>query len=252
MRALAIIPTYNEVDNLRPLVRALLSLEPAIDLLVVDDNSPDGTGPLADALAAENDRVAVLHRLSKQGLASAYVAGFQYALERAYECVIQMDADFSHRPDDVPRLLRALDDADVVIGSRRTPGGKTIGWSPARVLISAWGSIYARLVLGLRMQDCTGGFKAVRRRALQALDLPRVRSTGYAFQVELNYTWSKAGLRIVEVPIVFADRVRGESKMSSAIALEAAVVLWQLRFQGSPTAGLAVEAVPAPPAVRTG
>jgi dolichol-phosphate mannosyltransferase len=252
MRTLAIIPTYNEVDNLRPLIGELLALDPAIDLLVVDDNSPDGTGPLADALAAENDRVAVLHRLGKQGLASAYIAGFQYALERPYDAVIHMDADFSHRPEDVPRLLRALDDADVVIGSRRTPGGKTVGWSPARTLISAWGSIYARFVLGLRMRDCTGGFKALRRRALLALDLPRVRSNGYAFHVELNYAWSRAGLRVVEVPIVFPDRVRGESKMSAAIALEAAVVLWRLRFQGSPSAGLAAEAVPAPPVVRTG
>jgi dolichol-phosphate mannosyltransferase len=252
MRALAIIPTYNEVDNLRPLIGELLTLEPALDLLVVDDNSPDGTGRVADALAAENDRVRVLHRLGKQGLASAYITGFQYALERSYDCVIHMDADFSHRPEDVPRLLRALDDADVVIGSRRTAGGKTVGWSPTRTLISAWGSIYARLVLGLRIRDCTGGFKAVRRRALQALDLTRVRSNGYAFHVELNYAWTQAGLRVVEVPIVFPDRVRGESKMSAAIALEAALVLWRLRFQGSPTAGMAVENVPAPPVVRTG
>jgi dolichol-phosphate mannosyltransferase len=251
MRALAIVPTYNERDNLPPLIDALLALEPPLDLLVIDDNSPDGTGRIADGLAARSDRVQVLHRAAKEGLGRAYIAGFQYALERSYDSIIHMDADFSHRPEDVPRLLRALDDADVVVGSRRISGGRTIGWSPTRQLVSAWGSIYARLVLGLRLKDCTGGFKCMRRRALQALDLTKVRSNGYAFHVELNYAWSQAGLRIIEVPIVFPDRVRGVSKMSAAIALEAATLLWKLRFHGGPAAAVA-EPGPAPSVARAG
>jgi dolichol-phosphate mannosyltransferase len=236
MRALAIIPTYNEADNLASLVGALLGLEPAIDVLVVDDDSPDGTGRIADRLAAADPRVRVLHRAGKQGLGRAYIAGFEYALDRGYDTVIQMDADFSHRPQDVPRLLAALDNAEVAIGSRKVRGGAVVGWSPTRRILSQGASIYARLLLGLRIKDCTSGFKALRRSALEALDLTRVRSNGYGFLVELNYAWSQAGLRIVEVPIVFPDRVAGASKMSAAVALEAARVVLQLRLEGSPTA----------------
>jgi dolichol-phosphate mannosyltransferase len=243
MRAIAIIPTYNEAENLAPLIGALLDLTPAIDVLVVDDNSPDGTGRIADRLAGADPRVRVLHRAGKQGLGRAYVAGFQYALERGYDSVIQMDADFSHRPQDVPRLLRALDHAEVAIGSRKVRGGAVVGWSPTRRMLSQGASIYARLLLGLRIKDCTSGFKALRRSALQALDLTKVRSNGYGFLVELNYAWLKAGLRIVEVPIVFPDRARGASKMSAAVALEAARVVLQLRFRGSPTAELVVGTV---------
>ena len=235
MRTIAIIPTYNERENVPPLISALMALEPPVDLLIIDDGSPDGTGAIADQLAAQYDRIEVLHRTGKLGLGSAYTAGFEYALKHGYDRVIQMDADLSHRPEDVPRLLAALDRADVVIGSRKVAGGRVIGWSLLRRLVSEGGSVYARLLLGLPIKDCTSGFKCLRRTALEALDLMKVRSNGYAFLVELNYAWAQAGLRMVEVPIVFPDRVAGASKMSPAIALEAALVLWQLRFRGSPT-----------------
>jgi dolichol-phosphate mannosyltransferase len=245
MRSLAIIPTYNERDNLPLLIPDLLALEPSVDVLVVDDNSPDGTGRLAEAMAARDERVRVVHRAGKQGLGSAYIAGFQSALTLGYDYVIQLDADLSHRPQDVPRLLEALDHADVVIGSRKVPGGKVLGWSAARRVISRGGSLYARWLLGLPINDCTSGFKCLRRRALEAIDLAAVRSNGYGFLVELNFLWAQAGLRIVEVPIVFPNRTRGASKMSAAIALEAAVVLWQLRFRGGLTTEEVVEAAPA-------
>jgi len=235
MKSIAIIPTYNESENVGPLIRALLDVEPPLDVLIVDDNSPDGTGKIADGLAAESGgRVSVLHRRGKQGLGSAYIAGFRHALGLGYDRVIQMDADFSHRPEDVPRLLGALGEADVVIGSRKVPGGRVVGWSILRRLLSAGASLYARLLLGLQIRDCTSGFKCVSRRALEVLDLDRVRSNGYGFLVELNYAWHKAGMRISEVPIVFPDRVRGRSKMTVAIALEASRVVWLLRSKGSP------------------
>lgn len=226
------------------MIRALLDLEPRIEVLVVDDNSPDGTGRIADEIAAQDGRMRVIHRSGKQGLGSAYIAGFEYALERGYDCVIQMDPDFSHRPEDVPRLIEALDGADIVIGSRKVPGGRVVGWSPIRRMVSKGGSVYARRLLGLRIKDCTSGFKCVRRCALEAIDLSKVRSNGYGFLVELNYAWSQAGLRIIEVPIVFPDRVRGASKMSAGIALEAALVLWRLRFGRSPTARTQVGPLP--------
>lgn len=240
MRSIAIVPTYDERDNLPSLIRALLALQPPIDVLIVDDNSPDGTGRIANELAASDPRVRVLHRSGKKGLGSAYVAGFRYTLARDYDSVIQMDADFSHNPEDVPRLLGALENADVAIGSRKVAGGQTIGWSPLRQLVSRGGSLYARLLLGIPIRDCTSGFKCVRRRALEAIDLAGVRSNGYGFLVELNYAWWQAGLRIVEVPIIFRDRARGASKMTVGVALEAAVVLWRLRRRSAPTAGQAL------------
>ncbi len=230
MQTLVIIPTYNERDNIEPLVRAVLAVAPALDVLVVDDNSPDGTGALAAALARETDRVRVLHRPGKGGLGAAYLAGFDYALARDYARVVEMDADFSHRPEDLPRLLRASGEADVVIGSRNVPGGRVENWSPVRNAISKGGSLYARTILGLPIRDCTGGFKCFRREALTALDLDHVRSNGFGFQVELNYLSHRAGLRIAEVPIVFPDRTRGASKMSGRIAAEAALMVLRLRL----------------------
>jgi len=215
MSILVIVPTYNERENLRQLVEAVLALDPLLDLLVVDDNSPDGTGELADELAKQSGRVWVLHRAGKQGLGTAYVAGFRFALARGYERVVEMDADLSHRTEDLPRLLSAARYADLVIGSRNVPGARTVGWSPLRYLISRGGSLAARMVLGLPVRDCTSGFKCFRREALQVLDLDAIQSNGYAFQVEVNHAVARAGLRLAEVPIVFADRRHGRSKMSA-------------------------------------
>ena len=230
MRALVIIPTYNEAENLEPLVRDILAAEASVDVLVVDDESPDGTGDVADALSRESSRVHVLHRAGKQGLGRAYVAGFQFALGQEYERVLEMDADYSHRPEDLPRLLRASNTADVVIGSRSVPGGRAEGWSPLRHLISKGGSLFARLLLGLPVRDCTSGFKCFRRGALEMLDLSALESNGYAFQVEVNYACARAGLVFAEVPIVFPDRTRGASKMSWRIAVEAALLVVRLRL----------------------
>jgi dolichol-phosphate mannosyltransferase len=229
MKTIVIIPTFNERDNLVPLVWAVLASDPDLDILVVDDNSPDGTGELADALASETPHVRVLHRTGKQGLGTAYVAGFRYALASGYERVVEMDADFSHRPEDLPRLLAAAATADVVVGSRNVPGGQVIGWSPLRQLISKGGSFYARLLLGLPIRDCTSGFKCFRRTALEAIDVGNIHSNGYAFQVEVNHACLRAGLRFAEVPITFPDRARGSSKMSWRIVVEAALLVLGLR-----------------------
>jgi dolichol-phosphate mannosyltransferase len=228
--SLVIIPTYNERENLPTLDRALLALDPDLRILVVDDGSPDQTGEIAEQLARETGRVEVIHRTGKQGLGTAYVAGFRHALARGYDKIVEMDADFSHRPEDLPRLLAAADTADVVIGSRNIPGGRVVGWSPLRQFVSKGGSVYARLLLGLPVRDCTSGFKCFRRSALQVLDLDTLRSNGYAFQVEVNYACAQAGLRFAEIPIVFPDRERGKSKMSWRIATEAAWLVLRLRL----------------------
>jgi len=231
-RTLVVVPTYNERDNLPRLVPQLLALDPIIDILVVDDASPDGTGDIADGLARADERIRVLHRASKQGLGTAYVAGFTDALERGYGRVVEMDADFSHRPSDLPRLLQATAEptaAHVAIGSRLVPGGAVVGWSALRRAVSVGGSLIARLLLGLPIRDCTSGFKCFRREALQALDLTRLRSNGFAFQVEVNHACARAGLRVVEVPITFPDRVFGVSKMSWRIVTEALWLVVALR-----------------------
>ena len=234
MRTIVVIPTYNECENLPLLIDRLLALDPNIDIVVVDDASPDGTGVLAERLAAATARVHVFHRAGKLGLGTAYVAGFQFALAHGYQRIVEMDADFSHRPADPQRLLAATSNADVVIGSRNVPGGQTPGWSPLRRLISKGGSLFARRVLGLPIRDCTSGFKVFQREALERLDLAALRSNGYGFQVEVNYACACAGQRIVEVPIVFPDRSRGTSKMSWRIVLEAALLVLRLRFGLSP------------------
>jgi dolichol-phosphate mannosyltransferase len=233
-RSLIVIPTYNERDNLPSLVTALLEEAPSFEVLVVDDGSPDGTGEIAEAIARKTDRVHVLHRPSKLGLGTAYVAGFKYALSDDYEYVIQMDADFSHRPKDLPRLLQATTSADLTIGSRNVPGGRSENWLFLRRVISKGGSLYARTLLDLPIRDCTSGFKCFRRRVLEVLDLDSVESNGYGFQVEMNYLCHRAGFRIIEVPIVFPDRTAGRSKMSRRIFLEAAALVWKLRYRESP------------------
>jgi dolichol-phosphate mannosyltransferase len=217
-----VLPTYNEAENIEPMVRAARAqLRPADRILVVDDNSPDGTGAIADRLAAELDGVEVLHRAGKQGLGRAYLAGFERALAAGADLVLEMDSDFSHDPADLPRLIAAADDADLVLGSRYVKGGSVTDWGLLRKLVSRGGSWYARVVLGVEVRDLTGGFKCFRRSVLESLDLTSVHADGYGFQIELTYRAIKAGFKIVEIPIVFRDRRVGESKMNARIALEA-------------------------------
>ena len=230
-----VLPTYNEAENLEPLVRAALPrLAAAADehrVLVVDDASPDGTGEIADRLAIALDEVEVLHRPGKEGLGPAYLAGFARALEAGADLVLEMDADFSHDPDDLPRLIEAARHADVVLGSRYAPGGGVAGWGPVSRRLSRAGSWDARRVLGLEVRDLTGGFKCIRRAVLDGIDLARVHADGYAFQVELTYRAVQAGFRVREVPIVFRDRRQGESKMPPRIALEAVWKVPALRWR---------------------
>jgi dolichol-phosphate mannosyltransferase len=227
-RTLVVIPTYNEGMNVGPLLQRILSVDESIEILVIDDGSPDGTGDMVDAVASSTPRVRAIHRPSKLGLGTAYLEGFAYALAGEYDYVIEMDADFSHRPEDIPRLLAAARDADVVIASRNIPGGEVIGWSLVRHAVSKLGSLYARLLLGLPVRDCTAGFKCFRSSALRALDTGTLSSRGYAFQVEMNFACAQAGLEIVEIPVVFPDRTRGQSKMSGAIAAEAGLLVLRL------------------------
>lgn len=228
MRTLVIIPTFNERANIMPLVDALMAVHETLDLLIVDDASPDGTGMLADEIARDNPHVTVLHRATKQGLGTAYIAGFRHALAHGYERIVEMDSDFSHRPEDLPRLLAATETADIAVGSRNIPGGRIENWPPLRRAVSKGGSLFARLVLGLPMRDCTSGFKCFRREVLATLDIDRVRSNGYGFQIEVNNLCHRAGFRIAEVPIIFPDRQRGASKMSATIVAEAAMVVLRL------------------------
>jgi dolichol-phosphate mannosyltransferase len=238
-----ILPTYDEAENIAAIIRAALGvLEQAAPgahrILVVDDGSPDGTGAIADRLAAEHDAVEVLHRTTREGLGPAYLAGFARALDGGATHVMEMDSDFSHDPADLARLLAASAEADVVLGSRYVAGGGVSDWGRIRRLVSRGGSWYAQRVLGLPVRDLTGGFKCFRREVLEAIDLPTVRSRGYAFQVELTYRASQAGFRIVELPIVFRDRQLGHSKMSMRIAGEAALLVPLLRFgRGRRTSG---------------
>jgi dolichol-phosphate mannosyltransferase len=226
-----ILPTYDEAENLEPLVHAVLRAVPGVRVLVVDDSSPDGTGEIADALAAARDDVEVIHRPRKSGLGRAYVAGFAHALRAGAGTVIEMDADFSHDPADLQRLLdRVAGGADVALGSRYVPGGGLIDWGPTRRRISRIGCEYARRVLGVDVRDLTGGFKCFRASALEAIDYASVRSQGYAFQVELTYRALRRGLRVEEIPIVFREREHGTSKMSWGIAAEAAWLVPALRF----------------------
>ncbi|MFO0597069.1 MAG: polyprenol monophosphomannose synthase [Myxococcaceae bacterium] len=229
--ALVIIPTYNERDNLGPITAAVLAADPRIDILVCDDNSPDGTGQLADELAAKDKRVRVLHRQKKEGLGRAYLAAFRWALAEKYQFIIEMDADFSHDPKYLPKLIdTAANEADIAIGSRYVEGGGTVNWGIGRQIISRGGSMYVRTILGVPVRDTTAGFKCFNRRVLEALNLDEVQSSGYGFQVELNYRALKKGFTIKEIPIVFEDRRVGQSKMSRKIFLEAIQMVWKLRF----------------------
>lgn len=244
MKCLVILPTYNERENLPKIVSAILAHGEPFEVLVVDDNSPDGTGRLADELAAADPRVRVIHRAGKLGLGTAYVAGFKWALAAGYEYIFEMDADFSHDPADLPRLLAAAESADVAIGSRWVPGGGAPNWTWPRVLISRGGSIFSRLVLGLEIADLTSGFKCFQSQVLADLDLDRIVSNGYAFQVEVNYLCVRKGYRVVEVPIVFVDRRVGQSKMSGAIVAEAMLMVVKTRLFGTRSERLAGPALP--------
>lgn len=232
-RTLVIIPTYNERDNITRIIHAVLSQDPSIDVLIVDDGSPDGTGDIVDGIAATNPRVHALHRTGKLGLGTAYVAGFKWALERDYQLVFEMDADFSHSPDSIPAFLDAIKEADLVIGSRYQNGQvNVVNWPMSRLFLSYGANIYARGITGLPVFDATGGFKCFRRRVLEAIDLSDVRSNGYAFQIEMTFRSWKKGFRIVEIPIVFVDRTEGASKMSKKIVREAVWMVWRLRWWG--------------------
>jgi dolichol-phosphate mannosyltransferase len=230
MKTLIIIPTYNEAENLSPLLQAIFSYAPLTNVLIVDDHSPDGTGELAEELQKKDLRVHVLHRVGKLGLGTAYLAGFKYALAHGYDAAFEMDADFSHDPRYLPDFLRAIEDADVVIGSRYIVGGDTPNWSMLRRLISGSGNIFARLMLSIPVHDCTSGFRCYRRRVLESIDLDAVQSHGYAFQVEMTYRVMMHGFQMVETPIVFMDRRCGKSKMSHAIILEALTYVLRTRL----------------------
>jgi len=228
---LVVIPTYDERDNLDRILDRLRAAVPDVDALVVDDASPDGTGKLADERAAADEHVRVLHRTGKEGLGPAYIAGFRWGLERGYDAFVEMDADGSHAPEELPRLLAALGDADVVLGSRWVPGGSVVDWPRRRELLSRGGNAYARLLLGLPVRDATGGFRAYRRAVLESVELADVASAGYCFQVDVLWRAWQAGFRIVEVPIRFVERTAGVSKMSSDVVREALVriTVWGVR-----------------------
>ena len=230
-RVLVVVPTYNERDNLQIIADRLHAAVPDADLLVVDDASPDGTGQIADRLAEQHDWVHVLHREGKAGLGAAYVAGFAWGREKAYDVIVEMDADGSHAPEQLPRLLAALENADLVLGSRYVPGGEVVNWPKSRELLSRGGNVYTRLLLRLPLKDSTGGYRAYRRTVLDTLPLGEISSQGYCFQVDLAWQTWRQGYRVVEVPITFVERERGESKMSRKIVAEALwrVTLWGLR-----------------------
>ncbi|GAA2445117.1 MULTISPECIES: polyprenol monophosphomannose synthase [Streptomyces] len=228
-KALVIIPTYNEAENIKPIVARVRAAVPEAHILVADDNSPDGTGKFADEIAAEDDQVHVLHRKGKEGLGAAYLAGFRWGIEHDYGVLVEMDADGSHQPEELPRLLTALKGADLVLGSRWVPGGRIVNWPKYREFISRGGSTYSRLLLGVPIRDVTGGYRAFRRETLEGLGLDEVASAGYCFQVDLARRAVGAGFHVVEVPITFVERERGDSKMSNDILVEA---LWRVTAWG--------------------
>jgi len=230
LKAVVVIPTYNERDNLERLAAQILGQDPSIHLLVVDDNSPDGTGALADRLAAETGRVSVLHRAGKLGLGSAYREGFKVALDMGADYIVQMDADFSHDPAILPVFFEKMRDCDFVIGSRYLNGVSVVNWPLRRLMLSYFASVYTRVITGLEIRDCTAGFKCFRRQVLESIDLGKVRSDGYSFQIEMNFRCVEKGFRAAEVPIIFIDRHAGTSKMSKRIVREAVLMVWKLKL----------------------
>ena len=231
MKSLIIVPTYNELENIQRLLPELMALGPGIRVLVVDDNSPDGTGKLADEFAVKNGRISVLHRPEKLGLGSAYVAGFKYAIQQDVDCVFEMDADFSHDPAMIPRFIEEIASCDVVIGSRYISGINVVNWPMSRLLLSYFANIYTRVITGMTIRDTTSGFKCFRREVLEHIDLDSVRSDGYAFQIEMNFRCWRKGYRMREIPIIFVDRRSGTSKLSQGVINEAVWIVWWLRLQ---------------------
>ncbi len=230
-RALIIFPTYNERDNIEKIVHAVLPLDARIHVLIVDDNSPDGTGEIADRLAGEEPKVNVLHRDKKDGLGRAYIAGFQWAIEHKYDFVFEMDADFSHGPEYIKDFLREIQNYDLVLGSRYISGVNVINWPMSRLLLSYFANVYTRIITGMPIRDATGGFKCFRREVLEAIDLDAVTSSGYSFQIEMSMRAWRKGFRVHEIPIVFIDRIAGTSKMSKKIMREAIWMVWWLRIR---------------------
>lgn len=230
MKSLVIIPTYNEIDNIERIIEKVLPQHESIEMLIVDDNSPDGTGDKVLEIMQTNPKVHIIQRQGKMGLGSAYVAGFKYAIAHEYDYVIEMDADFSHNPNDVPRLLKAIEHNDLVIGSRYVQGVNVVNWPMSRLILSYFASFYVKIITGMKVDDPTGGFKCFRRTVLETINFNEIMSDGYSFQVEMNYRVYKKGLRVKEIPIVFYERRDGQSKMSKRIVWEAIGMVWRLRF----------------------
>lgn len=231
MRILVIIPTYNELENIKKIIPAVLEQNSGIDVLIVDDNSPDKTGDYVEGLSKENPRIKLLRREKKLGLGTAYIAGFKYALQHNYDFVFEMDADFSHDPNEIKNFLEAIKEADLVLGSRYINGVRVLNWPMRRLLLSYFASVYTRIITGLPVKDATGGYKCFRIDVLKAIDLDRIKSNGYSFQIEMTFKAFRKGFRIREIPIVFVDRVKGKSKMSKKIVREAVFMVWKLRLR---------------------
>lgn len=231
LKSLVIIPTYNELENIKKITKTLFEMYPEINILVVDDNSPDGTGNFVKELTQKDSNVHLIQRSGKMGLGTAYVAGFKYVIDKKYDLAIQMDADFSHDPKEIKRFLEEIENADLIIGSRYITGVNVINWPMQRLLLSYFANIYTKIVTGLPLKDATGGFKCFRREVLEAINLNKIHSNGYSFQIEMNYKVWKRGFRIKEVPIIFTDRVEGTSKMSKKVVREAVTMVWKLRFR---------------------
>jgi len=230
-KALVIIPTYNELENMPKLIPAVLSQDVNVHILIVDDNSPDGTAKFVEEQSAINSRVHLIKREKKTGLGTAYIAGFKYALQNHYDYILEMDADFSHDPSEIKNFLIAIKENDLVLGSRYINGVRVLNWPMRRLLLSFFASIYTRLITGLPVHDATGGYKCFRRSVLEAIDLDKIRSNGYSFQIEMTFKAYAKGFKIKEIPIVFVDRVKGKSKMSRKIVREAVTMVWKLRLQ---------------------
>ena len=230
-KSLVIVPTYNELENIPRIIPAVLSQDESIHILIVDDGSPDGTGAFVKNEMMKNDRIHLLEREKKMGLGTAYLAGFKYALQNNYDFIFEMDADFSHDPNELKNFLIAIKDNDLVLGSRYINGVRVLNWPMARLLLSFFASVYTRIITGMPVKDATGGFKCFRRKVLEAIDLDKVRSNGYSFQIEMTFKAYSKGFKIKEIPIVFSDRVKGHSKMSKKIVREAVTMVWKLRLQ---------------------
>lgn len=230
-KSLVIIPTYNELENLPRLIPVVLSQDESINILIVDDGSPDGTGKFVKDEMQKNNRIHLLEREKKMGLGTAYIAGFKYALQNNYDFIFEMDADFSHDPNELKNFLIAISDNDLVLGSRYINGVRVLNWPMARLLLSFFASVYTRIITGMPVKDATGGFKCFRRKVLEAIDLDKVKSNGYTFQIEMSFKAYVKGFKIIEIPIIFIDRVKGKSKMSKKIVREAVTMVWKLRLQ---------------------